>query len=132
MSSQDLNMNFSGKSSERRSEGARPPRRQNMHLGDFWASQPEQVLTFSLMKYHGGVSSEARTSLRRSRYSSPHLAPRAASRQTSRSRGPALSAGRCRPRQRGPDPGWQRLHGGPDPVLFLFINEMNFFLFFKI
>ena len=75
----------SGKSSETHAEGARPPGRRTYILGDLWTSQPEQVLTCSLMKYHREVSSEARISLRRSRYSSPHLAPRTASRLRSSS-----------------------------------------------
>ena len=52
------------------------------NLRDVWTSQPEQVLPFSLMTYHWEVRSEAQISLRISGYSSPHQAPRTASRQT--------------------------------------------------
>ena len=74
---------LSGNSSERHAEGARPPRRQIyiyiyiyiLHVYrwclDVWTSQPGQVVTFPLMKYHWEVSSEAQISLRRSRYSGP-------------------------------------------------------------
>ena len=54
------------------------PECKHVYLGDFWTSQPEQVLTLSLMEYHRAVSSEVPISLRRSRYSSPHVAPRVA------------------------------------------------------
>ena len=45
---------YSGKSSERHAEGARPPRRRTYISAMFGllTSQPVQVLTFSLMKYH--------------------------------------------------------------------------------
>ena len=46
----ELFMGCSGKSGERRAEGARAPRRQT-YLSDVWTSQPEQVFTFSLMTY---------------------------------------------------------------------------------
>ena len=61
--------------------GGQTTQKANIYFGDFGTSQPEQVLTFSLVKYHWEVSSEAQISLRRFRYSSPHLAPRTASRQ---------------------------------------------------
>ena len=71
----------SGKSSEKQAEADRPPGRQT-YFGDFLTSQPEQVWTFSLVTNLWEVSSEAKMSLRSSGYSSPHLAPRTASRQT--------------------------------------------------
>ena len=43
---------YSGKSSERHAEGGQTTQKANMYLGDFCTSQPEQVLTFSLMTYH--------------------------------------------------------------------------------
>ena len=70
----------SGKSSERHAEGARPPRRRK-YISVIFGPRPEQALMFSRMTYHREVSSEAQISLRRSRHSSPHLAPRTASRQ---------------------------------------------------
>ena len=54
--------------------GGQTTQKANIYLGDFWTSQPEHVLMFSLVKYHQEASSEAQISLRRSRYSSPHLA----------------------------------------------------------
>ena len=67
----------------------------NMYLGDFWTSQPEQVVTFFFMNYHWEMSSEANISLRRSRYSSPHLAPRTASRQFMQRAGACPRARMC-------------------------------------
>ena len=61
--------------------GGQTTQKAEICLGYFWTSQPEQVLTFSLMICHWEVSSETQSSLRSSRYSSPHLAPRTASRQ---------------------------------------------------
>ena len=76
---------FQGRAARDLQMGARPPRRRK-YISVTWTSRPEQVLTFCLVKYHGEVSPEAQISLRRSRYSSPHLAraprpanPRAAS-----------------------------------------------------
>ena len=59
--------------------GGQTTQKANIYLGDFWTSLPAQVWTFSLMTYHWEVSSEAQVFLRRSRYSSPHLAPYTAS-----------------------------------------------------
>ena len=61
--------------------GGQTTQKAKMYLGDFWTPQPEQVLTFSLVKYHSEVGSQAQMSLRSSGYSSPHLAPCSASRQ---------------------------------------------------
>ena len=45
-------MLLSGKSSERQADGGQTTQKANIYLGDFWTSQPEQVVTFSLMTYH--------------------------------------------------------------------------------
>ena len=50
-------------------EGVQTTQKAKIYLGGVWTSQSDQVLTFSLMKYHSEVSSEAKLSLRRSRYS---------------------------------------------------------------
>ena len=41
-----------GDGSERHAEGGRTTQKANVYLGDSWTSQPEQVLTFSLVKCH--------------------------------------------------------------------------------
>ena len=62
----------------------------NKYCGDLQRrrirANPEQVSTFSLVKYHWEAGSEAQTSLRRSRYSSAHPALRTASRQAEMAR----------------------------------------------
>ena len=63
-------------------QGGQITHKAKIYLGDVWMSQSKQVLTISLMKHHREVSSEAQISLRSSGYSSAHLAPRTASRQS--------------------------------------------------
>ena len=46
--------------------GGQTTQKAKTYLGDFWTSRPEHVLSFSLMKYHREVSSEAQLSLRSS------------------------------------------------------------------
>ena len=71
----------SGKSSAEPCRGGQTTQKAKIYLGDFWTSQSEQFLKLSLMKHQWEVSSEAQISPRSSGYSSPHLAPRTASRQ---------------------------------------------------
>ena len=61
--------------------GGQTTQKAKLYIGNLLTSQPERVLTFSLVNNIREVSSEAKTSLRSSGYSSPYLAPRTAPRQ---------------------------------------------------
>ena len=54
--------------------GGQTTRKVNIYLGDFWTSQPEQVLTLFPCEQYLGSEIQTQISLRTSRYSSPHPA----------------------------------------------------------